>query len=55
VTGIDESIWAGAQGLSPIIAAFIYNELFVSSYLIFAAFILVPYFFLGFGPKRKAS
>lgn len=55
VTGIDESIWAGAQGLSPIIAAFIYNELFVSSYLIFAAFILVPYFFLGFGPKRKVS
>ena len=55
VTGIDESIWAGAQGGAPILAAFIYNEFFVTSYIVFAAFILVPYFFLGFGPKRAAS
>jgi MFS family permease len=52
VTGIDESIWAGAQGLAPILAAFAYDKIFTSSFLIFAAFILVPYFLLGLGPSK---
>lgn len=55
VTGIDESIWAGAQGFAPIFAAFLYNHLFVTAYLIFAGFILLPYLWLGFGPKIKPA
>ncbi len=46
ITGIDEAIMAGSNGVTPIIATAIYGLLYHLSFGIFALFILIPYFII---------
>ncbi len=54
VTGVDESIMAGSNGLAPMFGGFLYGGLSLGAFPIFASILLIPYLLWGFD-KRKQS
>ncbi len=45
VTGIDESILAGMNGISPVLAGTLYGIIFEKAFGVFAIFLLIPFLF----------
>jgi len=55
VTGVDESIMAGSNGLAPIVGGFLYASLALGAFPIFASILLIPYLLWGFDKHRQAK